>query len=181
MKKRLCLIFVALIITFALGGCKDAVNSENSDTTSTSSETSSSSAPSDSVETSSINIQIDIATDELLGEYDSFYEYVNDEDGERLIIWTDKEVEDFAFISVDYEDTEDEIAYHAGNILYSIDELSPKKPFVVKLLTPGLVPAYGVSFLDENGVERYYTINLSGRDPEEAPPYFLLEFENETK
>jgi len=37
-------------------------------------------------------------------------------------------------------------------ILSSVDELSPEKPFVVKLLTYGLVPAYGISFVDENSV-----------------------------
>jgi hypothetical protein len=47
----------------------------------------------------------------------------------------------FAFISVDYDDKGDEISFLAGDILSSVDELSPEKPFVVKLLTHGLVPA----------------------------------------
>jgi hypothetical protein len=63
--------------------------------------------------------------------------------------------------------------------LFSIDELSPEKPFVVQLLIPGSTPAYGISFVDENGDEKYYTINMSGRGEEEGPPYLLLEFENE--
>ncbi|MPN31087.1 hypothetical protein SDC9_178561 [bioreactor metagenome] len=60
----------------------------------------------------------------------------------------------------------------------SADELSPEKAFVVKLLIPGLIPAYGISYVDENGMEKYYTIHLDGRGKDEAPPYLLLEFEN---
>ncbi len=124
------------------------------------------------------NIQIDRATDELLDNYISFHEYINDEDGARLIIRTDTEIKDFAFISVDYDNAGDKLFFLAGDTLFSVDELSPEKPFVVKLMIPGSVPAYGISFVDENGVERYYTINLSGRGEEEGPPYILLEFEN---
>jgi hypothetical protein len=46
------------------------------------------------------------------------------------------------------------------------------------MMAPEVLPIYGISFLDENGVKRYFSIHLSGRGVEEAPPYFLLEFEN---
>jgi hypothetical protein len=40
---------------------------------------------------------------------------------------------------------------------------------------PGSTPAYGISFVDENGSERFFSINLSGRGIDEAPPYYLFE------
>lgn len=175
MKKRFCVFFITLAIILALGGC-NTVKPEDSGTllpTSSPSET----PPSGDVEVLN-NIQIDRATDELLNKYNSFHEYNIDEDGDRLIISTDTVIKDFAFISVDYDDTGDKISFLAGDKLFSVDELSPEKPFIVKLLIPGSVPTYGISFVDENGVERYYTINLSGKGEEEGPPYFLLEFEN---
>lgn len=122
------------------------------------------------------NLHIALATDELLDEYDSFYEYVNDEDGDRLIIWTDKVIEDFAFVTIKYETTGDKISLIVGDVLYSVDELSPEKPFVVTLLdNGGVIPTYGISFVDENGAERFFSINLSGRGAEEAPLYSLVD------
>lgn len=127
------------------------------------------------VESTSENFHIALATDELLNRYDSFHEYINNEDGARLIIWTDTVIKDFDFITVDHDDTGGKLSFLPGDTLFSVDELSPEKPFVVKLLIPGSTPAYGISFVDENGVERYFSINLSGRGADEAPPYYLLE------
>ncbi|MFA5537252.1 MAG: hypothetical protein WDA53_08800 [Bacillota bacterium] len=123
-------------------------------------------------------IHIDLAVDELISKYDSFYEYISDEGGTGLIIWTDIELRDFAFIFIDQHDTDDGLSLLPGDKLFSVEKLSSEKPFVVTLLTPGLVPAYGVSFLDENNARRYFAINLDGRGEDEAPPYFLLEFCN---
>jgi hypothetical protein len=46
---------------------------------------------------------------------------------------------------------------------------------------PGSTPAYGISFVDENGSERFLSINLSGRGVDEAPPYYLLEENGNSK
>jgi hypothetical protein len=121
------------------------------------------------------NFHIALATDELLNKYDSFHEYINDEDGAELIIWTDIVIKDFAFIAVDHDDAGGKLSFLAGDALFSVEELSPEKPFVVKLVIPGSIPAYGISFADENGAERFFSINLSGRGANEAPPYYLLE------
>ncbi len=121
------------------------------------------------------NFHIALATDELLNKYDSFHEYINDEDGAELIIWTDIVIKDFAFIAVDHDDAGGKLSFLAGDALFSVEELSPEKPFVVKLVIPGSIPAYGISFADENGAERFFSINLSGRGANEASPYYLLE------
>jgi hypothetical protein len=94
------------------------------------------------------------------------------------MIRTDAEVRDFAFITVRLDGSGDKLSYLAGDTLFSVDKLSPEEPFVLELLIPGSMPAYGITFVDENGAERYYTIHQSGRGEEEGPPYLLLEFEN---
>jgi len=178
MKKRTSVFFIILVIMLALGGCKDSAQPDNSNTlpqTSAPSETPPSPASFEYAETTLENFHVALATNELLNKYDSFHEYINDEDGARLIIWTDTAVKDFAFITVDHDDTGDKLSFLAGDTLFSIDELSPEKPFVVKLLIPGSMPAYGISFVDENGVDKLFSINLSGRGIEEAPPYYLLD------
>lgn len=178
MGKKICVSFIILVMFLGIGGCINAEQPSPTQTETLSTPVPSTPTPSEYVESTLGNFHIALATDELMNKYDSSHEYINDEDGARLIIWTDEKIKDFAFISVDYEGTGDKISYLAGDILFSVDELSPEKPFVVKLMIPGSVLAYGISFLDENGVQRYFAINLDGRGAEEAPPYFLLEFEN---
>jgi len=182
MKERFCVLFITLVIMLALGGCKDTVAPDNSGTlppTSSPSETPSSPATFEYEESTLGNFHIARTTDELLNKYASFHEYIDNKDGDTLIIRTDTAIKDFAFISVKYDDTGDKVSLLAGDTLFSVDELSPQKPFVVKMLDPGgVLPAYGISFVDENGVKRYYSINLDKRGVEEAPPYYLDEFKN---
>ena len=188
MNKRVFTLAITLILVIGFEGCREKGTPENSSTleqSSVSSSDLSSAAPSPAASKTSSDVQdeagtihIDLATDELLKKYSSVYEYINDEDGANVIIWTDTTVKDFAFITVNYKESDNSLSYSAGEILFSVDELTPDKPFVVKLLIPGLIPAYGITYVDESGVTRYYSINLDGRGPEEAPPYFLLEFEN---
>jgi len=180
MKKRVWALFMSLVIMLALGGCKDAVKPEDSGTlppTSAPSEAPSSPATFEYVESTLGNFHISRTVDELLNKYDSFHEYISNEDGDKLIIRTDKVIKDFAFISVNWREDDNKISLFAGDTLFSVDELSPEKPFVVKLLDlGGILPAYGISFVDENGLRRYFTIDSDRRGVDEAPPYFLTEF-----
>jgi len=169
MKRRFYLLAIILVTMLAIEGCQDTAEPDGSDPLPPAS------APSEYVESTLENFHIALATDELLNKYDSFHEYINDEDGARLIIWTDTVIKDFAFIAVDHDNTGGKLSFLTGDTLFPVDELSPEKPFVVKLLIPGSTPAYGISFVDESGVERCFSINLSGRGAQEAPPYYLLE------
>jgi hypothetical protein len=138
----------------------------------------SSPTPSEYVESNLEHFYITLATDELLNKYDSYHEYISDEHIVRVIIWTDTDIEDFAFITVDSDVTGDKITYLAGDVLFSLDQLLPEKPFVAEIMAPEILPINGISFLDENGVKRYFFIQMSGRGAEEAPPFYFLEFEN---
>lgn len=182
MKTRFCALYMILAILLGIGGCKQAkpLTSVQSEVppSPTQCETLPSPASYEYVETALENLHIARATDEQLNKYNSSHEYINDEDGDRLIIRTDTEIEDFAFISVKLDESGDKLSFLAGNTLFSIDELSPEKPFSVKMLLPGSLPAYGISFRDIYGVKRYFCILMDGRGVEEAPPYFFLEFEN---
>lgn len=172
MKKRSCILLITLVITLGIGGC----NAEQQPPVQ--SKKPPSPVPSEYVESTLGNFHIAIATDELLNKYDSYHEYSCEAGDVRVIIWTDTEIKDFAYFSVNHDVTGGKIFYLAGDILFSADELSPEKPFVAEIMAPEIFPINGISFMDENGVKKYYTIQLSGRGVEEAPPYFFLEFEN---
>jgi len=129
------------------------------------------------------NVYISVATDEDLENYDLFYKCSDNEDsmwGWWAIISTDTEVREFAYYSImisdDYGDDED--PFIVGDIRFSVDVLTYEKPFLVKVVIPGIYPTSGVSFLDENGVTKYYAIMDDYGDEYPDPPYYFIEFEN---
>jgi hypothetical protein len=154
MKKKIFAAILTLVLMIAVGGC------------------SAEETPASVLE----RFHIAIAEEELLDQYDSFHEYTADESSLRVIIWTDTEVKDFAFFSIDYDETGDQISLLAGDVLFSLDELSPEMPAVIEMTAPEVLPLYGISFLDEDDVRRYLSINYDGRGEDEAPPYFFHEF-----
>lgn len=48
--------------------------------------------------------------------------------------------------------------------LYALDELSPDRPLLLNLTFYGLLPYYGVSYVDDSGETISYSINMSGKD-----------------
>ncbi len=141
------------------------------------SETPPSPAPSFYVDSVLENFHIAIATEELLGQYASYHEYAAEE-LERIIIWTDTVMKEFAFITINYDDTGDQFTFSEGEVLFSLDEFSPDKPFVADIFSPEIFPVNGISFRDIYGAKRYFFIQADGRGIEEAPPYHFSEFEN---
>lgn len=122
----------------------------------------------------SVDIRIDLATDELLNKYNSYNEFIEfeGEGYQRIVIIPNTEVKNFKFIEIGYEESENQLKYFEKNVLYSINKLSPEKPFVVKWMERGLIPHRGISFVDENNTTRYFYIANSGRDG----ALLLLEF-----
>lgn len=156
MQKKMITLVLTLVLMIGVGGCRGE----------------------ETPEFNSEDMHIAIAEEELLDQYDSFHEYNTDDSSTRFIIWTDVEVKDFAFISIEYQQEGDEISLLAGDVLFSVDELLPEKPFVVEMTAPEVLPLYGISVLDEHDRTRYLSINYDGRGEEEAPPFFLNEFED---
>ncbi len=154
MKFRILLMI--FIITLTIGGCKQAEpqSSVQSETPSASvqaeaspppvqSEAPPSPAPTVYVDSTKENFHIAIATEELLGKYESYHEYASDE-LERIIIWTDTIVKDFDFTTVKYDDTGDEFTFSEGDVLFSLDEFTPDKPFVADIFSPEIFPVNGM-------------------------------------
>lgn len=48
--------------------------------------------------------------------------------------------------------------------LYALDELSPDRPLLLNMTFYGLLPYYGVSYVDDSGQTISYSINMSGKD-----------------
>ena len=48
--------------------------------------------------------------------------------------------------------------------LYALDELSPDRPLLLNMTFYGLLPYYGISYVDDSGETISYSINMSGKD-----------------
>ena len=96
-----------------------------------------------------------------LDQIEIYHEFIRWEDGFRIIFTTEATVQDFRFLSINWNENfyrEDERLYSVLDVLYSLDELTPEMPFVVTGASLGCVLAgNGFSFVDEKGTIRYYS------------------------
>ena len=115
------------------------------------------------------------AVEDLVAKAGSYCQYINDENGIFLVISPNAVIRSFRFVTVQVDDTELGLIYSISDELYSIDELTQDKPFLVKMQFVGLLPTYGIVFEDQKNNERFYTINMRGIDHTEGQPYYLNE------
>ncbi len=107
----------------------------------------------------------------------AYWLHVADEDGIYLAICPDATVYSFKFVVLHVEETESGLQYVIDEEQFSVEELSPDKPFLVKMLFVGLFPTYGFTFEDENHNAHFFTINIAGLGPENGDPLYLTEIE----
>jgi hypothetical protein len=173
MKKIFNIIIIIFILALSLGSC----------TRKTAADDTSSSGLS-----ATNNIQFEVsklpptvligrATDEILSKYNSFYEYSDSSNGEKILIWTDITLKNFDFISIGFNSAGGNIFLFPEKTLYSVNELPPEKPFVVKMLVSEGIPSLGISYLDENNAKKYFYISESGKDGSLS----LVEFNNDKR
>jgi hypothetical protein len=110
------------------------------------------------------NVQIGYVTDEILNKYFSFHEYNSSGGGDTLVIWTDVAVREFEFIAISFDSADNEFSLFPEQVLYSVSELTPEKPFLAKASISSSIPSSGVSYYDEKNIKRYFAISESGMD-----------------
>ncbi len=110
-------------------------------------------------------ITADYATDEILSAYDSFSEFIESEEiSQKIIFTTNVGVKSFSFIEVIYKEKDGEFAFFENGELFSTEDFSPEKPFLVSWMETGAIPNRGISFVDESGTTRYFYLASSGED-----------------
>lgn len=122
-------------------------------------------------------VSVDYSTDELLNKYDSFTEFIEfeDEGFQKIIFTSNIAVKDFRFIEVANKDNKMNVPFFENKVLYSLEELSPTKPFAATWMEQGAMPHRGISFIDETNTTRFFYITMSGEDGS----LLLVEFKNE--
>jgi len=107
-----------------------------------------------------------------LDRVEKYHEFVIRE-GLRIVFTTEATVRDFRFLSVMFNDkysrenpVESERLYIVENVLYTLDELTPKIPLVITGIDwGGAVPINGFSFVVDGEI-RYFAFGASGSDEE---------------
>ncbi|MCL2545867.1 MAG: hypothetical protein FWE06_01565 [Oscillospiraceae bacterium] len=108
-------------------------------------------------------------TESLLLSYDSFVEFADPRadsaqpDINPTVIATSSTVSMFRYIEILFTHDDYVRLYDAGT-LYTLDYLTPETPFVVHGIPWSTIPQRGISFVDESGIARYFTVSLSGYD-----------------
>jgi len=141
-----------------------------------------------------VNLQIAVAYDGLLSTFD----YVHEVDyrllreavggggegfnGRRLVVWADVPLSDFALMLVGNEFIENDLIFFPITTIGAVQELLPGQAFVINSYFGGAsLPASGVTFVDGDGVRRYFAMqeDMSGNiEPNIFDPDILDKFED---
>lgn len=111
--------------------------------------------------TGEIKISYDYATEEQLNQYAGANEFVIDEEGPSFLILPKEKITDFELSHVEYNG--DNNNFDQGEVLYSIEELTPDKPLILKFYMPD-VAGLKASYTMESGMKQSVVIGESGED-----------------
>ena len=81
----------------------------------------------------------------------------------RVLLSCEYAVKDFKVNGVETSPMSGSLSYSTEE-LYALDELTPDRPLLLNMTFYGLLPYYGVSYVDDSGETISYSINMSGKD-----------------
>ena len=122
-------------------------------------------------------IKAEYATAELLESTDSYISYEDKKEEYSKIAYSlSGKATDFRFLSIEPVDTDKEDGrYKIVKVLHTVEEFPDEKAFVAETAFSGDYPMRGISFVDEHGITRYFTVSneavVNGRIfIDEVPP-----------
>ena len=122
-------------------------------------------------------INIAPARDNLLAAFEyihemDYYELRGVADGDRLVIWADVPLSDFAVIDIRNDFIGDEWVWLLYGSYGRVDSLLPGQGYVISnYLGMGTLPWSGLSFIDENDQRHYFFMQ---HDQSDSPNVFIL-------
>lgn len=108
-----------------------------------------------------IKISVDFATEEQLKNYENANLLLLAEDGASLLVLPKEKITDFSISYIQYDATLEK--FQEVETLYSIEELSPEKPLIIKMNMPDL-PTIKASYTSSSGMQQSVVIAESGKD-----------------
>ncbi len=114
-----------------------------------------------------VGISVAEASDDYYARPENYEVYSRDdlEFGSDIVLRPDTEVRNFKFFKINDEKYIAESKFEIQEVLFSKDKISSQKPFVVKIGINGPGgPYHGISYIDENGIEKKFVIMESFED-----------------
>ena len=81
----------------------------------------------------------------------------------KVLLSCEYAVKDFKVLGIEASPMSNSLSFSTEE-LYALDELSPDRPLLLNMTFYGLLPYYGVSYVDDSGETISYFINMSGED-----------------
>lgn len=111
-------------------------------------------------------VEIDYAGEDLLAQKDTYDEYIAEgaEGSEfqvKVLFIAKDTVKNFKVLSINAAAEE---GVKVEGELYTQEEMTPERPFVLGMVFAGDVPNMGISYEDAEGNTHCYSINMSGKD-----------------
>ena len=103
--------------------------------------------------------------EDIAGEYGTVFNASSDEYAFYAVFRTDVKITDVKVLGLTFLDADEN-----GNItfdrevLHTVDEIGPDFNLAVHLTADGSIPAYGISYVDADGTEKAFSVNMSGED-----------------
>jgi len=139
-------------------------------------------------------IQITTATDEFINGFDRVHKLdygvvrtargddhttIELDTGLSLMIWINQPVTDFEVLLLGHDIINDQLIYIPIESFGLVSELPPTEAFVITSYAGnGTMPWSGVTFIDENGIKRYFWMQQNQGYPQYGDFWFIREFEN---
>lgn len=84
----------------------------------------------------------------------------------RVEVSVSKPVHDVEVLAIELVNAPSEgaLEFRPIRVVYTLEELAPKKPLIVQTAFPGTIPNLAISYRDADGSSRAYAFSLSGKD-----------------
>ena len=102
--------------------------------------------------------------DDSLTEIDEFVAHSGEYEVGIVFTTERPAVQNFKVLSISLEDVDNDIAVYSVLELYAQDILTPERPLLVRTSFPGDMPSNGISYTDDTGATRYFSVSESGFD-----------------
>jgi len=122
-------------------------------------------------------LNISLASDELLSAFNYLHEVdytiqVEHSDVERLVIWANTPLYDFALISIENDVVDDRTVFIPTDASGHVEELLPGQAFVINsYVQGGTYSRSGISFAAESGERHYFTMRIDESVGIEPSPF----------
>ena len=114
------------------------------------------------------SVSEDIAVYNSTDGYEEYYKFAASESEYKVsfMVAANKTITDFKLYSLTWKDSAETIFTYelSEKPLYELEKLTSDKPLMLTVEFPGDMPAYAITFKDQNGTEKIYSLEQSGMD-----------------